>query len=415
MEYHHKFLYISFIFPPLAGAEPRHNLSVIRRLYSKGFLPTIITAPEDYQYPKDEYLRSLISKDINIRRCKWPYKYEKYIIAARALIRFPENPLVFKGWKHLYKTAQNGLEKQKYEFIYSVHGIGAAHLAGLKLKKKTELPWIAEFRDPWIHNVIAWNYMKDNSWKWWYSYQFRKTKKLLNGVLKSADLIIVESPMHSEFLVRDFKIDKEKVMPLGMGYEEDYFKDINKVPIEFTKRPVIGFVGSVYYGYEYAIENFVKALKELEDEGYEFTLVSVGDPSNIFSKYANKVNLKNFLPISRVEYSTALTLMNSMNFGVVIASKDYLSLINSKLWEYLRLNLSILGIVPEDGAMAKIINDGKCGYILPYDAESMYPILSEALRDYQEGEIRHANYDFVKIFSEEKMIDELIKKIDNIV
>ena len=415
MEYHHKFLYISFIFPPLAGAEPRHNLGVIRRLYPKGFLPTIVTAPEDYQYSKDEYLRSLIPKEINIRRCKWPYKYEKYIVAARALIRFPKNPLIFKGWKHLYKTAKEEIKKDKYEFIYSVHGIGAAHLAALKLKKKTGLPWIAEFRDPWIHNVVTWDYMRDKSWKFWYLYQYRKTKKYTSEVLKHADLIIVESPMHGEFLVRDFKIDKEKVLPLGMGYEEDYFKDINKVPIEFTKRPVIGFVGTIYYGYEYAIENFVKALKELEDEGYEFTLVSVGDTANIFSKYANKVNLKNFLPISRISLDSALGLMKMMDFGVLFALNEHKSNISSKLWDYLQSKLSILGIIPEDGAMGKIINDGKCGYILPYDIEQMISMLKKALDDYKEGKTRKTDYDFVKIFSREKMIDELAEKIEDIV
>lgn len=414
MEPSHKFLYISFIFPPLAGAEPRHNLSVIRRLYSEGFLPTIVTAPEDYPYPKDEYLKSLIPEDVEIKRCSWPYKCELYINKARELIRIPENGLVFKGWKHLYETAQKEMNKQKYEFIYSVHGIGAAHLAALKLKRKTGFPWIAEFRDPWIHNIIDWDHMKDNSWKLWYSYQYRKTKRYTNEVLRNADLIIVESPMHGEFLVRDFKIDEEKVFPLGMGYEEDYFKDITQIPIKFTKRPVIGFVGTVYYGYEYAIENFVRALKVLEDEGHDFTFVSVGDTSTIFSKYANKINLKNFLPISRVEYSTALSLMNSMDFGIVVASKEYLSWINSKIWEYLRLNLSILGIVPEDGAMAKIIEDGKCGYILPYDTESMYPILKGALKDHKEGKARRPDYDFVKNFSREKMVGKLVKEIEKI-
>ena len=411
---HHKFLYISFIFPPLAGAEPRHNLSVIRKLYSKGFLPTIVTAPEDYQYPKDEYLRSLIPNDVEIKRCSWSYKHELYINKARELIGIPENGLMFRGWKHLYETAQKEIDKEKYEFIYSVHGIGAAHLAALKLKRETGLPWIAEFRDPWFHNVIRWDYMKDKSWKQWYSYQHRKTRRHTSEVLKHADLVIVESPMHGDFLVRDFKIDKEEVLSLGMGYEEDYFKNIEQVPIEFTKRPVIGFVGTVYYGYEYAIENFVKALKKLEDEGYEFTLICVGDTSTVFSKYANKINLNNFLPISRVEYPTALSLMNNMDFGVVIASKDYLSWINSKIWEYLRSNLSILGIVPEDGVMAKTIEDGKCGYLLPYDAESVYPILKGALKDYQEGRTKRADYDFVKNFSREKMVGELVKEIEKI-
>ena len=411
MNSQHKFLYISFFFPPSGGAESRRNLSVIKRLYYKGFLPTIITAPEDCLYPKDEYLKSVVQKDIEIRRCSWPYKYEGHIREARRLIRLPENQLVFKGRKYLYKVAQDGIDKEKYEFIYSVHGIGVAHLAALKLKRKTGIPWIAEFQDPWIHNVIIWDYMRDNSWNWWYSYQFRKTKKLLNKVLKNADLIIVESPMHGEFLVRDFKVDEEKVLPLEIGYGDDYFKDIKQVPIKFTKRPVIGFVGTAFYGYEYAVENFVKALKELEKEGLEFTLVSVGDNRSVFSKYAKKVNLKNFLAICRVNLDSALSLMKMMDFGVVVISKEYEANINSKLWEYLNSGLSILALVPENGAMAKIIKECNGGYILPYDAESTFPILKKALNDYKESKARRADYDFVKNFSCEKMVDELIQKI----
>ena len=73
----HKFLYISFFFPPMGGAEPRHNLSTVRRLYSEGFLPTIVTSPEGYPYARDEYLKQLVPPGLEIIRCNWPYDAER--------------------------------------------------------------------------------------------------------------------------------------------------------------------------------------------------------------------------------------------------------------------------------------------------------------------------------------------------
>lgn len=410
-----KFLYISFFFPPLGGAEPRYNLSLIRRLYIKGFLPTIITAPKDYSYPKDQHLEKLIPEGIKIKKISQFRDSNKYINKVRNLMRIPQNPLVFEGWKDIYKAAQAEVIMGNYRFIYSVHGIGASHLAALKLKKETGLPWIADFRDPWVHNFIIWKYMKDKSWNWWYKYQLRKTKNLLGKVLKYADLIVVESPMHGEFLLKDFVIKKDKVVSCGMGYEEDYFSEDEDYLIDFTKKPVIGFVGSVYYGYEDAVKNFVLALRELEKRGYSFTFVSVGGASSLFSKYAQETELKSFVPVDRVSLSKALTLMQKMNFGIVCTFKKHKSHINSKLWEYLRSNLSILAIVPEDGAMARIINEGKCGYILSYDAKETVSILEKALTDYKKGETLRASQEFVAQFSRENMVDKLAEKIEEII
>ena len=106
--------------------------------------------------------------------------------------------------------------------------------------------------------------------------------------------------------------------------------------------------------------------------------------------------------------------MKMMDFGVLFALNEHKSNISSKLWDYLQSNLSILGIVPEDGAMAKIINDGKCGYILPYDIEQMISMLKKALDDYKEGKTKKTDYNFVKSFSREKMVNELVKKLEEL-
>ena len=79
-----KFLYVSFIFPPLAGAEPRHNLSVIRRLHERGFEPVIITSPRDYPDSKDPSLEPLIPEGIRMVRVPWPrYQTDRYLAKVR--------------------------------------------------------------------------------------------------------------------------------------------------------------------------------------------------------------------------------------------------------------------------------------------------------------------------------------------
>lgn len=435
------FLYISFFFPPLAGAEPRHNLSLIRRLHAKGFIPTVITAPKDFSYPKDPALEELIPKGIGIKRITWPYNSNKYINKGKELLKIPPNPLLFKGWKYLYQAAKEAISENSqaqhansgfnsnsnFSFIYSVHGIGAAHLAAMKLKTKTNLPWVAEFRDPWFHNLIIWKYLKDKSWSWWYWYNLRRTKKLTEKILKKADLVVVESPMHGELLIKDFGVEKNRVVPYGMGYETDFSFQSNQSNqydqydqsenclITFPRKPVIGFVGFIYYGYEDAVKNLTLALRELEKRGYTFSLISVGDTSSQFSKFAREAGLKSFLPIDRVSLPLALSLMREMDFGLVCTFVEHKSHINSKIWEYLEAGLSIVAIVPKDGAMAKIIEAGACGYILPYDADGMIPILEKIFGDYKAGKTPKATSEFISQFSCEHMVDKLAKKLREII
>ena len=207
-------------------------------------------------------------------------------------------------------------KRRTIKLIYSVNGISLEHQAALKLKQGTGLPWVAEFRDSWIYNLIEWSEMKNRSSRWWCQHEFKLVKKMLREVVENADLVVVESPMHGALLIRDFKLDSRKVVALGMDMRPITSK-IAENPIVFPKRPIIGFVGRVYYGYQNAIKNFVEAMKTLEREGYDFTLVSVGDQENAFNKFASEVKLRSFVPIGRVNYLQALSIMNDLDFGIV--------------------------------------------------------------------------------------------------
>jgi glycosyltransferase involved in cell wall biosynthesis len=423
MNRRHNLLYLAFNFPPFAGPGPRHNLSTVRQLFSANFLPTVITASEQRPPPlllanklaSDEYLRSKIPKEITLIPCDWPFRYRHVLPFILSTLKFTPVPYSFnRGSKFIFNVARRQVEAQDYKLIYSVNGIGLEHQAALKLKQSTGLPWVAEFRDPWIHSLTEWQSIKDRSWQWWCRHQFNKVKQMQREIVNNADLIVVESPMHGELLINDFNLDAQKVVPLGVGYETDYLSEIKKGFIEFPTRPAIGLIGTVWYGYQHAIKNLIAALRALEREGYQFTLVSVGDPDSTFYRFAKEAKLTNFVPIRQVDYLSAVSIMNELDFGIVAICEKCFPTINSKLWEYLALDVSILGVVPKGGSMDAIIDAGKCGYVLPYDAESMLPTLKEVFNDYEQGKVRHAKVDFSQSYSRKTVVAQLVERIEKL-
>jgi glycosyltransferase involved in cell wall biosynthesis len=429
----HNVLFIAFVFPPLAGPSPRHNLATVRGLLAHGFSPTVVTAPEVVpteplllsavvrslkpstpHWPQDEYLRSLIPEDVTVVRCPWPPRYRHVLREMADHMRVPRLKYFFDDERDfMVKSARQALEAEDCELIYSVHGLGVEHSAALELKRSTGLPWVAEFRDPMIHNCWEWQLIKDISWHWWYSRQCKRVRALEQEIVDNADLVVVESPLHAEYLIRDFKLDAQKVVPYGMGFEPAYLSDMAKV-VAFPTRPAIGFVGRIYYGYQFVIKNLIDALKVLELQGHHFTLVSVGG-DNTFHTFANEARLKSFVPIGKLDYSLALSTMNALDFGVVAVDEACLANINSKMWEYLALNLSILGIVPQGGSMDSLITAGNCGYVLPYDVESMLPVLEAALSDFENNKVKRASPEFIQQYSRETMIAHLAKRLEELI
>jgi glycosyltransferase involved in cell wall biosynthesis len=239
-------------------------------------------------------------------------------------------------------------------------------------------------------------------------------RRLEQEIVDNADLVVVESPMHADYLIRDFGLDAQKVVPFGMGFEPAYLSDPADALVKFPTQPVIGFVGRVYYGYQLVIKNLIDALKVLELEGYRFTLVSVGD-DRTFRTFAGESGLRNFVPIGKVDHSLALSTMAELDFGVVAACEKCLSNINSKLWEYLALNLSIIAIAPRGGSMDSLISAGNCGYLLPYELGSMLPVLKTALDDFEDKKVKRASSEFVQGYSRQTMVAQLAKKLEELV
>jgi glycosyltransferase involved in cell wall biosynthesis len=81
---------------------------------------------------------------------------------------------------------------------------------------------------------------------------------------------------------------------------------------------------------------------------------------------------------------------------------------------YLALDLSILALAPKGGNVDTIIDAGRCGYLLPYDTQSMVLELKEAFSDFKAGRARRASPDFIRRYSRKSMTTQLAKRMEKL-
>lgn len=126
-----------------------------------------------------EFIKALIEFGINPTiLCKDCIPDEKLeIIDACKVIKVKENKLFFYlekilrhlklrdltltpdydrySWnKYAIKAALRCLKSEKYDFVHSISFPSSSHLIGLEIKSKMNIPFVAQFYDPWVGNPI---------------------------------------------------------------------------------------------------------------------------------------------------------------------------------------------------------------------------------------------------------------------
>jgi glycosyltransferase involved in cell wall biosynthesis len=236
----------------------------------------------------------------------------------------------------------------------------SVHLIGLKLKKKQNLRWLADFRDPWTSVDF---YHELNLMKW----ADRKHHRLEREVLEIADAVTVISRGMAE----DFKriVDRPYAV-ITNGYDEDDFRteeipldgkfsiahfgsmgrarnplalwkvlsDLKAASDDFTRDLVIRLVGSVDY----------QVLESIRQYGLEENLERTG--------YLEHGQMVRVMKRSQV----LLLVINDTPSAKLIAT--------GKLFEYLAARRPVLCLGPEDGDAAEIIRMTNCGVTIETDS-----------------------------------------------
>lgn len=384
-----KILIITYYFPPSGGAGVQRSLKFVKYLRDFGWEPVVLTA-KDADYPVyDESLWGDVPDNVKIYRSKIlePYRLyrkftgrgtdiatdittstldkksqqklsEKISAWVRAAFFVPDARILWSFFAVF--LALKIARKEKISIIYSSAPPYTTHLIGLAVKRLTNLPWIADFRDSWI----GWH----TAPQWRPALSRKLETKMEGSVLKYADRILtVSSGVKADLISRHKSIAEKRWSILTNGYDEDDFLGI--VPIRKENKLTITYTGS-FFG-EFSPEYLLRALEELNLEDKDLLknlhLRFIGrkaEPilNRIKSSAVN--HLIENIPYVPHKKSLAYLLGSDILLLIIDDAPNNCGILTGKLFEYIGAGHPILALAPE-GDAAQLIKKNGLGVVIP--------------------------------------------------
>lgn len=380
-----KILIITYYWPPAGGSGVQRWLKFVKYFKDFGIEPIVYTVKDASYIKEDASLIKEIPDNTTVLKQRiwqpeqllfWKKKQtntkqvatltkNSYLSFIRGNFFIPD-PKVF--WvNRSVSFLSKYLSENNIEAIVSTGPPHSMHLIAMKLKNKTGLPWLADFRDPWTNLY----YNKDFN----QSFVSKKINAWLEKkVLQKANIVTtVSSSLQQEF--NDFS-KNVKVITNGFDNEVSLKKSVH-----LDKKFSISYVGLLPK--QSHSDLFFKVLKKLiiHNEGIKNNLVVniVGDIATEvklsvkkygIEKYVNFKGYVNHYEAIEVQQRSQVLLLLIPN---VTHNKGILT---GKLFEYITSKRPILAIGPKGGDLEEILTTTQTGEVINYtDEEKMTEVI----------------------------------------
>lgn len=375
-------LVVAYYFPPHTGAGIQRPLRMVTGLLNDGYRVTVISSKlqsdkSDISFVKDlesENLKIIYLEDYveNLSK-KFNYRILNKVIN---FLTFPDKEFF---WYFLNKT---NIDKIFLEFmpskVLTTIGPYSSSLVGLYLKKRYKVEWILDYRDSWSNNP---------------SMKLRKIKPLFWNLSKylekyinkySDKIITVSEPLKNYIL----ESDKQKISILYNGYRANDFLGYEK---KISNKFEIFFMGSMYAERrpELFIEPFLSFITTLKNEEKKMIKFNIVGHNSLKTYEFIKIKLKEIDVYCEnyISHNEVLELTKKASLLLIIVDSTYASetVVTGKIFEYINMKAPILGIVPEYGAAASIINKTSCGIAInPNNSNKVTSQINEIYKSWKE-------------------------------
>jgi len=345
-------LMIAFEFPPSNGASVPRIESFYRYLKQWGWKVIVLTAKphayinkdDTYQDKSDDLIYRTTALDVQ-RQLSYKGKYLEVMATPDrwGLTWIPST--IMKG-KELIK-------RYKPDVIWSSSPIPSTHYIANKLSKNADIPWVADYRDPF-------HYMNGTAGKWFDLIHKRIDKSTLNN---ASHLSFATSA------VKDLYEDKYKTLITGKstvienGYDEANFEKLKTLKDKMTpfskEKFTLYYSGVLYPNGRDPVPIFeaiseLKAQGQISDKNFELIFQGAGDGSE-FKDDITKLDIHNLVKfINPVPFLNALNNMMNASALLLIQDKRFNKQIPGKVYEYLRTNKPLLVKAAPNGETFKL-------------------------------------------------------------
>ena len=417
-----KVLILTYYWPPGGGGGVQRWLKFTKYIRDFGWEPIIYTQKDGEMPVIDATLEKQLPKNLTVLRntIKEPYTYYKWLLGKR------KKDKVYSGFINDKKTGllhqlsifirgnffipdarmwwirpsikylSKKIEELNPDLILSTGPPHTMHLIALGLKKKFQIPWIADFRDPWT-KIDFYEQLHLTQWG------DQKHKKLELDVLSNADKVVTVS----QSWANDFAdiSGRNDIEVIHNGYDPaDFLNEMNHIDKSFS----ICHVGSMNKDRNPIV--LWEALKTMcEDSSFaeKLTIKLIGQIDNSIIQSLDDYNLSPYLnhipqlphheAIKEMRASQLLLLPinNTPNLGGVLPGK---------LYEYMGAKRPIICIAPQGCDAEGIIKKTNSGQVIGYsDTNKMLKYLQLWFQEYSSNSLE-VKSESIEEFSRKSLI-----------
>jgi len=279
-----KVLIIAYLFPPIGGGGVQRALKMAKYLGSFGWEPHILTVEPEYHVSLDHSLLTQLPDDVVIHRTREfsigappaaaaattavsskqqepdhvslkgsiKAKLFPFLKQSKKYVLIPDDQVLW--FPYAIKKGLEVIKQHQIDAMVSTSGPYTNHLVGLSLKRKTGLPWIADFRDPWTQNMhrpgIAWRESLE--------------ERLERKVLGESDLLLTVTHSFAANFQKKFGNVIKRVEVIHNGFDPEDYSELTTIQGDPQRCTFI------YTGIFYKERNprlFLKAIYQLIEEG----------------------------------------------------------------------------------------------------------------------------------------------------
>ncbi|MCS6987994.1 MAG: glycosyltransferase [Chloroherpetonaceae bacterium] len=425
-----KVLVIAYYFPPMGLSGVQRALKFVKYLPEFGWKPIVLTIAPTAYYAYDETLLNELDMSVvevhrsatrDVTRVAANFSKSRQLNLPKAPLRrlmsaisqtffVPDNKI---GWKKsALAKASEIIEKQgDIELVFSTAPPFTSHLIALELRKKYQLPVVADFRDPWVENPL--HFYATPLHRRWHQHLEEK-------VLLGADKIVAVNRLLKEQFLRAYrgKLAHRDIVIIPHGYDPKDFEGLPKTRVNTGKFRLL-YSGTLHSSERSPKPFFLGLKKAIEKnpnlrERVEARFVGLF-PSE-YLKLAASLGLDGIVQVAGYK-SHRETIAENFQADVLWATQSAVKRIETitqgKLFEYVACGRTLFGITPE-GASRQFVLEANGVVAHPNNPDEIAAKILDLFEMWKSGTLPVPPKDVVEKYDRRNLTAQLAREFEQL-
>lgn len=348
---HRRALMVAFHFPPQAGSSGiLRTLNFVKNLPPLGWDSSVLAAtPSAFEDQRNDLIASIPTTTRVVRAAA--LDAARHLSIKGKYLRLLALPDRWSSW--WIPAVWHGLKEIRQarpDLIWSTYPIATAHLIGGTLSLVSGLPWVADFRDPMTSSDYPVEPLQRRVWRW-----------LEGKVLRRASACVFTTPHAAQTYAERYPEQAAKCHVIENGFDDEVFEQVQAAREGVGADKLLLLHSGLIYPEERDPSNFFAAVRALIDRGeLDATRLCIRfrapHHDAEVKACAEQYGIQHCVEVAPpVPYQRAVAEMMGADLLLVFQGSDFNTQIPAKIYEYLRAQRPVLGVLDPSGATATLL------------------------------------------------------------